>query len=404
MNEQLLDAAGNGDLALVQQLLQNGANAEATDTHGDTPLHRACEGGHLRVVRYLMLASHGANNANRLLTTENEEGQTPFEKASRGLGGVRKFLLNCYAETVFAREGRRSVHAVLREATFTHHRLPRRSETLLKICLPIGKVGPGAALSLLQSLVALSPASLHEIDANGDSPLLVACSESQTPSVWIWFFVETDADLVHIANRAGALPIHAACGAGASFNVIRLLTANGGAGTLQQQDSKGALPIHVACVAGAAFNVIQLLAVKGNVGTLQQQDANGALPIHLACGAGASFDVIQLLTVNGGAGTLQQQDSKGALPIHVACAAGASFYVIQLLIDNGGTGTLHVQDDNGALPIHLACAAGAAFDVIQLLAGTAVRVHCSSKIPKVLCQFTLPVVPALHSMSSSFSP
>ena len=61
MNEQLIDAARAGDLARVEQALQNGANVEATDDTGVTPLHWACLiQGHLDIVQYL-LTSHAAN-------------------------------------------------------------------------------------------------------------------------------------------------------------------------------------------------------------------------------------------------------------------------------------------------------------------------------------------------------
>ena len=60
MNQQLLDAARRGDLARVEQALQNGANVDVTDNNGKTPLHWACLCGHLDVVQYL-LTSHDAN-------------------------------------------------------------------------------------------------------------------------------------------------------------------------------------------------------------------------------------------------------------------------------------------------------------------------------------------------------
>ena len=74
-SRQLLDAARVGDLARVEQALQNGANVEATNYGGCTPLHWACWGGHLDVVQYL-LTSHAAN----LEATDND-GKTPLHFA-----------------------------------------------------------------------------------------------------------------------------------------------------------------------------------------------------------------------------------------------------------------------------------------------------------------------------------
>ena len=50
--QQLLEAAQNGDLSLVEQPLRNGADVNTTDWMGnDTPLHVACKKGHLDIVR-----------------------------------------------------------------------------------------------------------------------------------------------------------------------------------------------------------------------------------------------------------------------------------------------------------------------------------------------------------------
>jgi len=54
MDQQLMDAARVGDLFLVEQALQNGASANFTTVTvrwDGTPLHIACENGHLDVVR-----------------------------------------------------------------------------------------------------------------------------------------------------------------------------------------------------------------------------------------------------------------------------------------------------------------------------------------------------------------
>ena len=80
MNQQLLDAARNGNLAFVEQALQNGANLEVTEDLGFshfTPLLLACFHGHLAVVEYLLLNSHGAN----LEARTADDGMTPLHWA-----------------------------------------------------------------------------------------------------------------------------------------------------------------------------------------------------------------------------------------------------------------------------------------------------------------------------------
>jgi ankyrin repeat protein len=42
-------ASANGHLAVVQYLIQNGANVNATNSEKNTPLHWACLNGHIEV-------------------------------------------------------------------------------------------------------------------------------------------------------------------------------------------------------------------------------------------------------------------------------------------------------------------------------------------------------------------
>jgi len=56
---ELLVAARNGDLIKVQTALENGANPNAKDNIGRTPLHEAAQEGHVEIVKLLL--EHGAN-------------------------------------------------------------------------------------------------------------------------------------------------------------------------------------------------------------------------------------------------------------------------------------------------------------------------------------------------------
>jgi ankyrin repeat protein len=58
-NTPLLEAARHGNTQLVQQLLDAGAQIEATNWVNETPLHVAAGLGHLEVIR--LLIKRGAN-------------------------------------------------------------------------------------------------------------------------------------------------------------------------------------------------------------------------------------------------------------------------------------------------------------------------------------------------------
>jgi len=112
---------------------------------------------------------------------------------------------------------------------------------------------------------------------------------------------------------------------------IQLLVNGGGAETLQERGCNGCLPIHTACRARASLQLIQLLVNSGGAGPLQERDSNGDLPIHTACRARARAAVILLLVEKGGVHTLVAMDGCGSLPLHLLCGSGPSLEAVQRL-------------------------------------------------------------------------
>jgi ankyrin repeat protein len=74
-NQELWQAAQNGDLDALNQALSQGAEVNARSDSGDTALNMAAEGGHLALVEMLLVL--GAD-------TENQGGfdKTPLENAT----------------------------------------------------------------------------------------------------------------------------------------------------------------------------------------------------------------------------------------------------------------------------------------------------------------------------------
>jgi hypothetical protein len=77
LDEELLDAARNGDTARVRELLRKGANANAKDRGGWTPLHWAAFWGHVDVAKLLL--EHGAD-----VNARDEDSRTPLHVAAAG--------------------------------------------------------------------------------------------------------------------------------------------------------------------------------------------------------------------------------------------------------------------------------------------------------------------------------
>jgi hypothetical protein len=88
LDEELLDAARNGDTARVRELLRKGANANAKDRGGWTPLHWAAFWGHVDVAKLLL--EHGAD----VNAKESVYDATPLHvAAATGHADVARLLL-----------------------------------------------------------------------------------------------------------------------------------------------------------------------------------------------------------------------------------------------------------------------------------------------------------------------
>ena len=86
-DDELLEAARNGDLIKVQKALENGANPNVKDKDGHTPLHLAAFTGHADVARLLL--EHGADP-----NFKNNIGHTPLHIAAfTGHADVVRVLL-----------------------------------------------------------------------------------------------------------------------------------------------------------------------------------------------------------------------------------------------------------------------------------------------------------------------
>ncbi|CAK0751065.1 hypothetical protein CCP2SC5_1760004 [Azospirillaceae bacterium] len=76
LNEQLLDAASDGDLGLVKQLLNAGADPNHAGVRGSTPLILAAWKGHKSIIDVLLTMGAAADRV-------NEYGRTAADYAER---------------------------------------------------------------------------------------------------------------------------------------------------------------------------------------------------------------------------------------------------------------------------------------------------------------------------------
>ncbi|MCM1002429.1 ankyrin repeat domain-containing protein, partial [Wolbachia pipientis] len=89
LNKELLAVVNGDDLNRVKALVSQGASLEAKDNSDNTPLHNACNNGHVKVVEYLV--EEGAS-----LKVKNKDGETPLHVAAQhdSTLEVIEFILN----------------------------------------------------------------------------------------------------------------------------------------------------------------------------------------------------------------------------------------------------------------------------------------------------------------------
>jgi ankyrin repeat protein len=221
---ELLSPNDSNDTAtsiLGKRKSRAGANTEAKDSNGDTPLHIASFGGHVAVVKALV--SGGAN----ILAADNH-GKDPIHDAVRfGRTEVTKYLLQRFYATIC----RLPLHKLLEDLTWIGD--PNSSDVpplrkalngdvlgtddVVEILKYLGGQNPellsshdkdgllplhvacrrGAAFTIVQSLVNLNKASVKSVTPQGDLPLFLACELPETSLDTIFILMKLYPDLVY---------------------------------------------------------------------------------------------------------------------------------------------------------------------------------------------------------------
>lgn len=96
LNSLLLRVSAKGDIKIVKYLIEKGANVNASDEFGWTPLTHAASGGHTETAKLLIKEGADVNKA-------NNSGQTPLHAAASGNHTeTAKLLIEAWADINYA--------------------------------------------------------------------------------------------------------------------------------------------------------------------------------------------------------------------------------------------------------------------------------------------------------------
>ena len=186
------------------------------------------------------------------------------------------------------------------------------------------------------------------------SPLHLLCKLGYPPTDVIQAFVEAAGEVASWADVHGWLPLHYACGYGASTEVLQsLIDAFPESKLVQDNENRTPLHFYVSRKADSPTVIATNVAILSDTGAAALPERRGMLPMHYACAYGSYPPVLQALK-DFCPEAMYARESKGRTPMHLAMsnaqgetsAAGLSF-----LLQNGAA--FSMRDDEGNTPLHM---------------------------------------------------
>ena len=377
---------------LCSILLTHNAKIDAVDKDGNQPLHLACKQWHTATVRLLL--SHGAdvtalNNQQRkpsdmanesiLKSYEVHNGNQPLHIAAKK-GCIQtvqtvQLLLDCGAD----------VNALNEDGQTPLHTAADAEKDCSELC----------------SILLTHNAKIDAVDKDGNQPLHLACKQWHTATVRL--LLSHGADVTALNNQQrkpldlksyevhnGNQPLHIAAQK-VCIQTVQLLVDCGADVNALNED--GQTPLHTVASGEKDCPELCSILLKHNA-KIDAVDKDGNQPLHLACEAGLTSTVQCLLSYNA---DVFSTNNFHQTALHKAvCSERDCSKVCEMLIAKGSR--VNVTDSNGHTSLQLACQKGnlkmfnmlvksdADCNVLNVCGETLLHLACKSRVERVeLC-------------------
>jgi ankyrin repeat protein len=303
-------AVKHTNLAIITLLLKKNADIHAVDSWGNTPLHYAAVyNQNPAIIGFLI--ENGAN-----INAKNIDGSTPLMIAARYNSNPRVFTMLIKTGSGLEDKdngGRTSLHC----ATMNEH------------------------LSILKTLIGQG-GDIHAVASAGQTLLHDAARFNPNPAI-ISFLIEKGLD-ISAKDRFDSTPLHCAA-VNENLEILKTLIKQGG--DIRAIDSAGQTLLHCAAWFNSNPAIIDFLI--GKELDISAKDRFGATPLHYA----ARNEHLSILkTLIGQGGDIHTVASAGQTLLHYAAWFNSNPAIIDFLIGKGLD--ISAKDKIGATPLHYA--------------------------------------------------
>jgi ankyrin repeat protein/formylglycine-generating enzyme required for sulfatase activity len=350
LNLELFNAANNGDLAQVKQLIEEGADVNSVNKTGITALMRASQQGHLDVAKFLVNNGADVNAA----ATGGLNGFTALMFASmNGHSDVVKFLVDKGADV--------NTHGPIGD-TPLFIASSMGNLDLVKFLVakgadvddgvgsgfgftPLMPASQGGYLEIVEFLVA-NGADVNAVDNIHGATALMSASKGGHLKI-VEFLIDKGADVNAVTT--GKLSGHTALIAaseGGHLDIVKLLIEKGADinAAADEEDLKGLTALMLAAREGH-LDVVKFLIDKGadvNTGTIGE--FVGGTALMFASGKG-HLDVVKFLVENKADVNVVATDGEESSTALIIAAQEGYLDIVKFLVEKGADITF--TDKNG---------------------------------------------------------